>query len=662
MSYTINKTNGTILTTMIDGTVDDTTDLTLIGRNYSGFGQMINQDLVYLLENFANTSEPSRPITGQLWFDTTSGEDRLKVYSSSGWKSVAGTVISASEPLTLTAGDTWYDNNEQQFYVFDGLNPILIGPMWGKSQGITGTKAETILDSNGNYRNVLFLYVNSTLLGIFSSAEFTPKTAITGFPTIGQGFNSNNSINFNFNTNVTNSLALNGLTSSQFLRSDADSSTTGKLTIQNLTGQGLVIQARASASLSVPTPGTAFVIANNTSNGNIVFQTTTGVGTFNPIYVDATNNRVGFYTTSPTQTVDVAGDLRIRGNLTVEGTNLNVNATNLIVEDKNIQLAYSASPTDALADGAGITIMGTTNKTITYNNTTTAFDVSQSVNLASGKSFNINGVAILTATALASSVTSAPGLTSFGPQTSITAGTIQISTNVISTTTTNQDLQLSPNGTGNIAIVGSKKITGLANPTSTQDAATKYYVDTAALTAPLSVAVTDTNIVPLSNTSIATLLGDIYPASTSANNKLAYVHQQTMTYTSGTLSSVVYATSSTISYTATNIALPIGTTVVITRTSSGTAITGTLTIGGTAISSIASGASLTYYVAGTPTTTASGLSTTYGGTVAALTGSTTTGATFTYYLPGVITITRALKEFEIVSGAWAYQSTLTSHV
>ena len=662
MSYTINKSNGTILTTLIDGTLDLTTDLTLIGRNYSGFGQQINQDLVYLLENFSNTTAPSRPVYGQLWFDSTTDENKLKVYSSDGWKSVAGTVVSPTTPLTLTSGDTWYDNNEEQFYVFDGLNTVLVGPSWGKSQGITGTVAKTITDSNGNSQHVLFLYANSVLLGIFSSNVFTPKDAITGFTTIGAGFTSNSTISFNFETTVTNSLELNGLTASQFLRSDTDSATTGKLTIQNLYGNGIVISAQGSASLSVPTPGTAFVISNNTNNGNMIFQTQTSLGKFNPIYVDGTNNRVGFYTNTPTQTVDVAGDLRIRGNLTVEGTNLNVNATNLVIADKNIQIAYSANPTDALADGAGITVLGTTNKTILYNNGTGSFDISQSINLSSGNSFKINGVTVLTATALSSSITSAPGLTSFGPQTSITAGTVNIATNIISTTTTNQDLQLSPNGTGNIAIVGSKKITGLANPTNTQDAATKYYVDTQVLNAPLSITCSDTNIVPLSTTSVSTLLNDIYPSSTAANGKLAYVHQQTLTFSTGTLASVAYASSTTIGYTATTLTLPIGTTVVITRTTQNTAITGTLTINGNAISSIASGASLTFYVEGTPTSTTASLSSTWGGATLTIGGTSTTGATFTYYLPGVITIARSLKQYSIVSGAWAYQSTLTSHV
>jgi hypothetical protein len=536
MSYTIYNSDGTILTTIVDGTIDQTTDLSLIGRNYSGFGQLFNQDLAYLLQNFSNTTPPSRPIVGQLWFDNTIGENRLKVYSSNGWKSVAGTVVSPTTPLTLTAGDTWYDNNEQQLYVFDGLNPVLIGPMWGKNQGITGTLAKTITDSNGNSQNVLFLYVNSVLLGIFSSTSFTPKTSITGFPTIGQGFNSNNTISFDFNTSVTNSLLLNGLTSSQFLRSDANSTTTGKITIQTLYGDGIQIQAQGTATISVPTPGTALEISNNTNNGNIIFQTQTSIGTYNPIYVDGTNNRIGFYTTSPTQTVDVAGDVRIRGSLTVEGTAANINATNLIVEDKNIQIAYSATPTDALADGAGITIMGTTNKTITYNNTTKAFDVSQSINLASGKSFNINGVAILTATALASSVTSAPGITSIGPQSSLTAGTIQISNNSISSTGANQDIQLNPSGTGNIAIVGSKRVTGLGTPTASTDATNKSYVDTQILNAPLSITVSDTSTTTLSNTDVSTFLNDIYPATTAANGKKAYVHQQTINFGTSSIS------------------------------------------------------------------------------------------------------------------------------
>ena len=70
MAYTVNKTSGALLATVSDGTIDNSTDLTFIGKNYSGYGELLNENFVKLLENFANTSAPSSPIAGQIWWDT----------------------------------------------------------------------------------------------------------------------------------------------------------------------------------------------------------------------------------------------------------------------------------------------------------------------------------------------------------------------------------------------------------------------------------------------------------------------------------------------------------------------------------------------------------------------------------------------------------------
>ena len=109
MSITVNKTDGTILTTLIDGTVDQSTDLTLIGRNFSGFGEYLNEDFVKLLENFSSVSAPERPIVGQIWYDKS--EARLKVYTGlvGGWKAAGGTLVSQNSPLAFTTGDLWID-------------------------------------------------------------------------------------------------------------------------------------------------------------------------------------------------------------------------------------------------------------------------------------------------------------------------------------------------------------------------------------------------------------------------------------------------------------------------------------------------------------------------------------------------------------------------
>ena len=139
------------------------------------------------------------------------------------------------------------------------------------------------------------------------------------------------------------------------------------------------------------------------------------------------------------------------------------------------------------ADGGGITLNAGTDpdKTLTWTTASSAWNSSEHINLASGKSYRINGIEVLTANSLGVGITSIPGVTSFGKQTVINVGPglvtdpayLRLQNNKISTLLTNQDLELEPQGTGNVALIGSPKITGMADPTAPQDAATKEYVD-----------------------------------------------------------------------------------------------------------------------------------------------------------------------------------------
>ena len=112
MSYTINHYNGTLLTSVADGTVDTSTDLTLIGKNYAGYGQAQNDNFVWLLENFANTSQPPNPLTGQIWFD--SGNSKLKFWDGTKFRTTGGAEVGATQPSGLTQGDFWFDTATNQ--------------------------------------------------------------------------------------------------------------------------------------------------------------------------------------------------------------------------------------------------------------------------------------------------------------------------------------------------------------------------------------------------------------------------------------------------------------------------------------------------------------------------------------------------------------------
>lgn len=109
----------------------------------------------------------------------------------------------------------------------------------------------------------------------------------------------------------------------------------------------------------------------------------------------------------------ISSNLTISGNLTVSGTTTTLNSTTLAIADKNIELAKVASPTDTTADGAGITVKGTTDHTWNWADATDAWTSSEHIDIATGKTFRVNNVSVLSATALGSSVVSS-SLTSVG--------------------------------------------------------------------------------------------------------------------------------------------------------------------------------------------------------------------------------------------------------
>ena len=101
MAYTVNKTNSSATPssyTVQDSVVNTQTDLSLIGKGYAGYGEVIAENFLHLLENFSNTSAPTKPIEGQLWYDSTNSQ--LKVYSGSAFVPAGGNV-----PYQTTAHD-----------------------------------------------------------------------------------------------------------------------------------------------------------------------------------------------------------------------------------------------------------------------------------------------------------------------------------------------------------------------------------------------------------------------------------------------------------------------------------------------------------------------------------------------------------------------------
>ena len=195
MAYTITKSDGTALTTIADGTIDSTTSLGLPGPNYVGYGQFLNENLVYLLENFAaNTAPGGTNLQGQLWFDKAN--QVLKVYTSQGYFNVAGAVVASAQPTLARSGDTWFNTSTNQLFLYDGTTYKLVGPEYTKAQGESGAIPETVNDAtvSGVTHNILKLKFGTEIFATVSKdPAFTATPAIPGFTTIYPGitFSSN---------------------------------------------------------------------------------------------------------------------------------------------------------------------------------------------------------------------------------------------------------------------------------------------------------------------------------------------------------------------------------------------------------------------------------------------------------------------------------------
>jgi hypothetical protein len=493
MAYQINKTDGTIISTVADGQVDTlSTDLTLIGKNYSGFGESLNENFIKLLENFSSTLAPTYPLRGQIWFDTA--ENKLKVYNGSDFIPVSSATISSTQPETLSIGDLWWDDVGAQLYFFDGTDPVLLAPAYSQTQGLSGLTVSSILDNLNQTRVITSLYNNGILLGIFAKDSFTPKIEIIGFTgNIQPGFNAGNLAGIKFNVTCTNSEQLGGSPATTYVRTDTSNIINGQVRIS--TDLGMVIGSAGQMNLYV-TAGDIFM-SNAATDKNLILNVRKGINQEDAVVIDSGAREIRLYPGFVDSQVTVGGNLLVTGNLTVEGTTTTINTAELTIEDKNIVIANVANPTDITADGAGIIIKGDTDKTIAYSEPNDWLDISEDINLAQEKSFLIGTAPVIQPILpftgeyrLGNAITAIPGVVTFGAQKALDIGPsgaapdpaaanveMRLEDNRISTVKDNLNLELAPDGTGNVALIGSPKITGMADPTSAQDAATKEYVD-----------------------------------------------------------------------------------------------------------------------------------------------------------------------------------------
>ena len=239
MAYKINNTFGTLLVTLADGTIDvATTDLTLIGKGYAGFGERLNENLVKLLENFNNTSAPSNKLQGQLWYDKTNNQ--INVYTGSKFKPVGSPTNSATSPTNAVQGDMWFDTTNTQLYVYTGSAWTLIGPTTVAGSGVTQFTSEILVDNAGVNKSILKMVANDTVVGIVSNQAFTPSSTETngaaliaaGFSAVAQGVQLSSSVSSaKFRGTATDSDALGGVAAANYLRSNSADTTTERLSV-----------------------------------------------------------------------------------------------------------------------------------------------------------------------------------------------------------------------------------------------------------------------------------------------------------------------------------------------------------------------------------------------------------------------------------------------
>ncbi len=355
MSYTINKTDGTKLVTLRDGTVDvATTDLALFGKGYAGFGERLNENFVKMLENFANTTAPAKKIRGQLWYDTLSNQ--IKVWNGSKFKPVGSSTTSASQPANANTGDMWFDTNNSQLYVYSGMAWTLIGPTAVAGSGVTQVSSETIKDNVGVNKSILKLITNDTIVGIVSAEEFTPQTAIAGFALIKKGITLSTAISNNrFNGIADSADSLNvsagvNVSAANFLRADTTDTASGLITFESGVGIGTANKSTITQSSN------DLNIVNTVSNGDINFNINRGGSDTTVMTVDGATASVSI------------PQLRVSGTLTVTGTQVVVNTQTLTIEDNIIELNRNISSAAGMPNYSGLKVNRGETSTATEQN------------------------------------------------------------------------------------------------------------------------------------------------------------------------------------------------------------------------------------------------------------------------------------------------------
>jgi microcystin-dependent protein len=303
--------------TVEDSTVNTQTSVTLIGKNYSGYGPLLAKNFLHLLENFAGPTNPTNPVQGQLWFDNTSGVSQLKVNidgTSNGWVSAGGIKKSPSAPVVSASiqGDLWVDTVNQQLSLFTGSNWLLVGPTF--SQGSqTGPKLEQIVDDQNITHTVQSIYVENNRVMIISNASFTPKSTQAGYTSIKKGVNLYTATAgelYKYNGIVSQADSLSdpqtgiAIPTASFLRGDQPSTSNFSLNIRNRAGITVGDDTGAITLFTESATGASTFYAK--SGNSVDFKLNVAGSAKTVLHLDP-NAYVGINKSNPTVALDVNG-------------------------------------------------------------------------------------------------------------------------------------------------------------------------------------------------------------------------------------------------------------------------------------------------------------------------------------------------------------------
>jgi microcystin-dependent protein len=352
--------------TVFDNTSSTDTSLKFPGRNVTGYGQIIAENFLSLLENFASTDQPVNPVEGQLWYDSTGGTQTLKIWDNTAWKAASGIQKGVSQPAVENSkvGELWVDTTNQQLRIFTGTRWILVGPTESSVGGLRyGPVIEKIADSDNVDRFILVFYIADIPVIVISKDSFTPKTLITGFDTIRSGINisapetSSEIANFiggflpllNGTAKNAQALLVGGVekAAGTFLRSDTINTTDYEIKIKNNNGLSIGVDE----TFKLLSTESSNSIYNSAAGSSLDFQTNrNGIPA---TIIRLVDNLVGINQENPTESLDVIGNIKLTGTLISTNTTASTNLNN-----GSIRTLGGVAITKNLIVGDGIDVTG----------------------------------------------------------------------------------------------------------------------------------------------------------------------------------------------------------------------------------------------------------------------------------------------------------------